>query len=367
MHWSTRTKRLRAAVRGAIGAIRDAVGPDIIELGARNELPGPVRAELQAIFDRPQPLVNWQVVGPWEKPLEPQFDLTRAPDLSQPVMIDGRPAAWRKFTTADPQGRIALHGQFKPDANVWAMAYTTIETDREGESYFEIGRDDQAIVWVNGQKVYEFREGGGWAPDQGHGPLPLHKGTNHIWLQAGNGGGPWEFSFAVSTRRPEFAFLYENVQPKFDTEIYRDFAGQNPGDAARGKAVFADPQGVGCIKCHAVGGAGGKIGPDLGGIGAKYPRAELIRSVLEPSVRVAEGYTVTTIVTDAGKIYSGILKTNAQDVVEVLDVEGRITRIPTDEIEIRRTSYVSLMPNGLKDGMTLENFADVIAYLESLK
>ncbi len=89
--------------------------------------------------------------------------------------------------------------------------------------------------------------------------------------------------------------------------------------------------------------------------------------MLEPSIRVAEGFTVTTIVTDSGKVYSGILKTNAQDAVEVLDTEGRVTRIPTDEIEARRTSYVSLMPNGLKDGMTLENFADVIAYLESLK
>lgn len=157
------------------------------------------------------------------------------------------------------------------------------------------------------------------------------------------------------------------MQPKFDTEIYSEFAAKNPGDAGRGKQVFDDPRGVGCLKCHAVGGQGGKIGPDLGGVGAKYPRVELIRSVLEPSIRVAEGFTVTTIITESGKVYSGILKTNAQDVVEVLDTEGRVTRIPTDEIEARRTSYVSLMPNGLKDGLTLDDFADVIAYLESLK
>ncbi len=362
-----KNQALRTSARGALAVIRDAVGPDIIELARRNELPGPVRAELQAVFDRPAPLVTWQMVGPWEKPSEPKFDLTQAPDLAQPVEIAGKQVAWRKITTADPQGRMSLQPLFKPDANVWAMAYAAIETDREGASYFEVGRDDQLIVWVNGQKVYEFLEGGGWAPDQGHGPLPLRKGVNHIWVQAGNGGGPWEFSLAVNTRRPEYAFLYENVQPKFDTEVYRDFAAKTAGDAERGKAVFSDPQGVGCIKCHVVAGQGGKIGPDLSGIGAKYPREELVRSVLEPSIRVAEGFTVTTIVTDSGKIYAGILKTNAQDAVEVLDVEGKVTRIPTDEIEIRRTSYVSLMPNGLKDGMTLENFADVIAYLQSLK
>ncbi len=358
---------LRSAAGIAVGTIKQAVGPDIIELAKRNELPGPVRRELQAIFDRPAPLVNWQIIGPWVKPQEPKFDMTKAPDLTQSLSIDGHPVTWQKFTTADPQGRMSLAGKFKPDGNVWAMAYTTIEADADGTSYFELGRDDQAIVWVNGEKIYEWLDGGGWSPDQGHGPLPLKKGTNHIWFQAGNGGGPWDFSLAVNTRRPEYAFLYENVQPKFDTEIYSQFADKNAGDPRRGKQVFDDPKGVGCLKCHSVGGQGGKIGPDLGGIGAKYPRAELVRSVLEPSIRVAEGFTVTTIITDSGKVYSGILKTNAQDAVEILDTEGRVTRIPTDEIELRRTSYVSLMPNGLKDGLTLDDFADVIAYLESLK
>ncbi len=200
---------------------------------------GAVRRELQTIFDRPAPLVNWQVVGPWQKPQEPKFDMTHAPDLAKSVTIDGQPAEWRKLTTKDPQGRITLNGQFKPESNVWAMAYTTIEADEAGTSYFEIGRDDQAVVWVNGEKIYEFLDGSGWAPDSGHGPLPLKKGVNHIWVQAGNGGGPWEFSFAVNTRRPEFAFLYENVQPKFDTEVYSQFAVKNLGDASTRQSKFS--------------------------------------------------------------------------------------------------------------------------------
>ncbi len=152
-----------------------------------------------------------------------------------------------------------------------------------------------------------------------------------------------------------------------DAGAYRDFATSHAGNPDRGHQIFADIKGVGCIKCHAVGGVGAKIGPDLAGIGTRYPRAELIRSVLEPSNRVAAGYQVTTLATDSGKIYSGIVKTDSQDVVELIDVEGRVISIPIDEIDERRPSNLSLMPSGLKDGLTPESFADVIAYLESLK
>jgi putative membrane-bound dehydrogenase-like protein len=358
---------VRDAARVALLKLGQTIEPAILELYKRNELPVPVRAELQSIINAPRPVMTWQVVGPWPKDHEPQFDTTQGPDFGQAVTIEGRAVAWREIGTQNPQGRITLNQWFKPEDDVWAMAYAAIDVAEDRASYFQIGSDDQAILWINGDKRYEFREGGGWAPDTGNGSMQLKKGRNHVWLQVGNGGGPWEFSLAVSSRKPEFEFLYDKVPPKLDARAYRDFADRTPGNAERGKALFADVKGVGCIKCHAVAGQGGKIGPDLVGIGAKYPRADLIRSVLEPSNRVAEGYVLTTIITDAGKIYTGILKTNAQDVVEVLDAQGVVTSIPTSEIEARRTSETSLMPSGLQDGMTLDDFTDLIEYLQSLK
>ena len=53
------------------------------------------------------------------------------------------------------------------------------------------------------------------------------------------------------------------------------------GDAARGEAVFRRAD-IGCFKCHAIGGAGGQLGPDLGSIGASSPVDYLIDSMLEP-------------------------------------------------------------------------------------
>ena len=52
---------------------------------------------------------------------------------------------------------------------------------------------------------------------------------------------------------------------------------------------------------------------------------------------------------------------------KILLADGKSVRVPVDSIEQRQKSNLSLMPNGLKDGMTLEDFASIVAYLESLK
>ena len=166
---------------------------------------------------------------------------------------------------------------------------------------------------------------------------------------------------------PKFAFLFENVAPKLDIAAFRDFANKNKGDAERGGKIFANPQGVACVKCHAVSGTGGKVGPNLVGIGVRYNRDELMRSILEPSNRIANGYDVMTVVTNDGKPLTGILKLDSPEAVELMTVEGKQIRIPNGDIDERLKSPVSLMPNGLKDGLTLQDFADIVAFLEGLK
>jgi putative heme-binding domain-containing protein len=141
----------------------------------------------------------------------------------------------------------------------------------------------------------------------------------------------------------------------------------NPGKAEHGQALFADVKGLACVKCHAVKGQGGAVGPDLSGVGATYPRDELIASVLFPSQKIFSGYEPVIVATNDGRILTGILKRESPEEIEIQDADAKSIVLKAEEIDERKKSDVSLMPSGLAEGLSKEDFADVIAYLESLK
>src|SRR4051794_5204716 len=150
-------------------------------------------------------------------------------------------------------------------------------------------------------------------------------------------------------------------------ERYRHFALLHEGDTQRGKDLFASEQKVGCSKCHTVDGTAGKAGPDLLAIGDKFGRRELIDSILMPSAIIAVGYSMATVETKSGEEYTGIVKEATDDWLELMGIDARRVRIATRDIEKRLTSEISLMPQGLQAGLSLEEFTDLIEYLVSLK
>lgn len=63
--------------------------------------------------------------------------------------------------------------------------------------------------------------------------------------------------------------------------------GGPPGDPSAGQAVF---MARGCVACHAVGGAGGILGPDLSRVGASRDPAALAEKILNPRAKPVEGF-----------------------------------------------------------------------------
>lgn len=148
---------------------------------------------------------------------------------------------------------------------------------------------------------------------------------------------------------------------------YADFAMRNDGNAARGKEVFNNEQRTLCVKCHTVDGSSSKAGPDLSFIGDKFPRRELINSILDPSATIAIGYESTTIVTKSDEEITGVIKQANDSYVGVMAIDGKLVRIPTGDIASRHGNKISLMPAGLYAVTSQQEFADLIAYLASLK
>jgi putative heme-binding domain-containing protein len=146
---------------------------------------------------------------------------------------------------------------------------------------------------------------------------------------------------------------------------YAEFALSHPGDSRRGKKIFHNLQGVGCVRCHRIAGEGGNIGPDLADIRAKYPRSDIIESVVYPSKRILDGYQQVFFQTRDDDEISGIVRSETPAEVTIIDSAGLTHIVETTNIISRKTSKISLMPEGLQDGLSLVEFSDLIAYVEN--
>jgi putative heme-binding domain-containing protein len=150
-------------------------------------------------------------------------------------------------------------------------------------------------------------------------------------------------------------------------EDYDRFARTARGDAGRGRALFADPRRLACAGCHRVRGEGSDVGPDLSDVGGKFDRAQLVESVLYPSRQIVEGYRPTVVALRDGRVVAGVVKEESAEVLTLADAEGRRQVVRKSEIEERKLGDASIMPQELASRSTLEEFADLIAYLESLR
>lgn len=142
------------------------------------------------------------------------------------------------------------------------------------------------------------------------------------------------------------------------------------GDPERGRVVFfraGANGGVACGACHRVQGEGRWVGPDLSTIGTKYGRDELIRSILYPSAAIGYNFRTHTLATLDGRVLTGVIVEDTPERVAIKTADGRREAVAPKEIEDRRSSEVSLMPEGLAEAMTDREFVDLVAYLATLK
>jgi putative heme-binding domain-containing protein len=138
------------------------------------------------------------------------------------------------------------------------------------------------------------------------------------------------------------------------------------GNASRGKILFSSSSTT-CMVCHRVNGQGGDVGPDLSQVGGKLDRTHLIESVLNPSAEISPDYRSTILMTKAGRVVTGIVKAETATAITLVDTERKQIIVPLDDVESRESSQVSVMPVGLADSLSPADFADLIAYLESLR
>jgi len=128
-------------------------------------------------------------------------------------------------------------------------------------------------------------------------------------------------------------------------------------DRSHGRAIFART----CAKCHTLFDDGGKIGPDLTGSQRVNPEYVLTK-VLDPSAVVAKDYQMTVFNLADGRVVNGVVKEESEKVVTV-QTQNEVLRLNKADIDGRKQSAQSMMPDGQLAMMSDVEVRDLIAYL----
>jgi len=155
---------------------------------------------------------------------------------------------------------------------------------------------------------------------------------------------------APATADPDRRAVVERFTPALKME----------GDRGRGAATFAKL----CLSCHYVQGHGVRVGPDLSGIASRPPEALLV-DLLDPSQLVAPDFAAYEINLIDGASIVGIFSSETETRLTIRRAGAPDENIPRASVESVRASTKSLMPDGLEAGLTVQDLADLIAFLRN--
>jgi uncharacterized repeat protein (TIGR03806 family) len=140
-----------------------------------------------------------------------------------------------------------------------------------------------------------------------------------------------------------------------------------PGDAARGRTLFAEAAGVNCRTCHRIQGQGGEVGPDLSEIGKKYDRAKILENILMPSKEIDPKFQTHLVATKAGQVITGVIVERSPKAIALRDAQNNLIRLAAGDVDQMAAQQQSIMPDLLLRDMTVQQVADLTAFLSSLK
>jgi putative heme-binding domain-containing protein len=120
-----------------------------------------------------------------------------------------------------------------------------------------------------------------------------------------------------------------------------------------------------CAQCHKFGVIGKEIGPDLTTMTSRLKKKDILESILWPSKTISDQFEMAMIQTKAGDVISGMVqRENAQAVFMVTaQAPDKPIRVLKAQIQERKKSSVSMMPEGLVDGLGVGPVGSLMAFL----
>jgi putative heme-binding domain-containing protein len=117
-----------------------------------------------------------------------------------------------------------------------------------------------------------------------------------------------------------------------------------------------------CGACHQIGGIGGKVGPNLDGIGTRGTD-RLLEDILDPNRNVDQAFRARVLNLKDGTTKSGLKLRVEGEVVVMADDQGKEFRVPLADIESERETNLSPMPANFGEVIPEADFPHLLAYL----
>jgi putative membrane-bound dehydrogenase-like protein len=128
-------------------------------------------------------------------------------------------------------------------------------------------------------------------------------------------------------------------------------------DLVHGRQLF----NLACAACHKLYGEGGNVGPDLTGSG-RSQLDYLLENIIDPSAVVSADYRMSIATLKDDRVLNGLLRDQTARTVTIQSQTG-LTTIERTEIESLQDSALSVMPEGLLEGLPADDRRDLIGYL----
>jgi putative heme-binding domain-containing protein len=132
------------------------------------------------------------------------------------------------------------------------------------------------------------------------------------------------------------------------------------GDTQRGKTIFQQR----CQSCHRLGNDGFAVGPDLAGA-RNGGKEKLFVNILDPNHEVPPNYFGYVVDTREGDSYAGLIVNETASSVTVRQPFANDVVVSRSQIATMQASRLSLMPEGLEEGLTHQDLADLVGFILS--
>lgn len=127
----------------------------------------------------------------------------------------------------------------------------------------------------------------------------------------------------------------------------------------RGAAVYKKT----CSKCHKINGEGHNVGPDISDT-RRRSRDALLYDILDPNRRVDPQFSEYIVVTRDGRTFNGLLVSDSESEIVLRQPEGKQQTIARTDIDELQATNKSLMPEGIEKDVSVQQMADLIAFLK---